>query len=266
MIQPTKISHQKTNLSMCTIIYVDKAESTNTLLSSSARQFDHGTVLAAHCQSAGRGQRGNKWESEPNKNLTFSLLLKPSTIVASRQFELSQIVSIAITRVLRSRLDSDKVCIKWPNDIYYADKKLCGILIENSLSGANIEQSIVGVGINVNQEQFRSDAPNPVSMFNIAGNTFDLDSLLEDIVTQIVDDFDNYELQPDSTTLAAKYRLLMWRAEGFWPYHDNITDSTFEGRIAAVAPTGHLTLATKGGAFHTYAFKEISFVIDEKRL
>lgn len=247
---------------MCTIIYVDETTSTNTLLASSAKQFDHGTVLAAHRQSHGRGQRGNSWEAEPNKNLTFSLLLKPSTIVASSQFELSQIVSIAITRVLRSRLETDEVRIKWPNDIYYRDKKLVGILIENTLSGANIDQSIVGVGINVNQERFLSDAPNPVSMLNIAGKTFDLDSLLEDIVTQIVDDFDQYELQPNPTTLAAQYRLLMWRAEGFWPYRDNTTDTVFEGRIAAVAPTGHLTLATKGGAFHTYAFKEVTFIID----
>lgn len=247
---------------MCTIIYVDETDSTNTLLAASATQLDHGTVVAAHRQRAGRGQRGNSWESEPNKNLTFSLLLRPRTIVASSQFELSQIVSIAITRVLRSKLDSDRVCIKWPNDIYYGDKKLVGILIENSLSGPNITQSIVGIGINVNQEQFLSDAPNPVSMLNISGRAFDLDSLLEDIATQIVDDFDQYELQPNPTTLAAQYRLLMWRAEGFWPYRDNNTDTVFEGRIAAVAPTGHLTLATRGGAFHTYAFKEVTFLID----
>lgn len=247
---------------MCTIIYVDQTESTNTLLSASAKQFEHGTVIAAHSQSNGRGQRGNSWESEPNKNLTFSLLLKPKTIVAASQFELSQIVSIAITRVLRSRLDSDKVCIKWPNDIYYEDKKLVGILIENTLSGANIDHSVVGIGINVNQEQFLSDAPNPVSMVNIAGKTFDLDSLLEDVAAQIIDDFDRYEQQPAPANLAAKYRLMMWRAEGFWPYRDNKTDTTFEGRVAAIAPTGHLTLATKGGAFHTYAFKEVTFIID----
>lgn len=248
---------------MCTIIYVDKAASTNTLLSSSAKQFDHGTVIAAHSQTQGRGQRGNHWESEPNKNLTFSILLRPSLIVAARQFELSQLVSISITRVLRSVLGSDDVRIKWPNDIYYGDRKLVGILIENSLAGASIEQSIVGIGINVNQQHFLSDAPNPVSMTNITGKTYDLDSLLEDVATQIVDDFDQYELQPNPATLAAQYRRLMWRAEGFWPYRDNVSDTVFEGRVAAVAPTGHLTLATKGGTFHTYAFKEVSFIIGE---
>ncbi|MCD8388468.1 MAG: biotin--[acetyl-CoA-carboxylase] ligase [Bacteroidales bacterium] len=246
---------------MCTIVYVDQAESTNSLLAASAKKFEHGTAIAAHSQTSGRGQRGNHWEAEPGKNLTFSVLLRPSTIMASHQFELLQLMAISVVKVLRNQLSTNEVCIKWPNDIYYRDKKICGILIENSLSGALIDQSIVGIGLNVNQEKFLSDAPNPTSMALIAGHLFDLDDLLEFLVTQIVNDFDEYETNPEPTSLAARYRFMMWRNEGFWPYRDNITGQNFHGRIAAIAPTGHLTLASQGGGFHTYAFKEVSAIL-----
>lgn len=246
---------------MCTIVYVDEADSTNNLLAKSASKFDHGTALAAHRQTAGRGQRGNYWESEPWKNLTFSILLKPLSIIASHQFELSQNVAISIVKVLRSQLDTDEVYIKWPNDIYYRDEKICGILIENVLSGNHIDRSIVGIGINVNQKEFVSDAPNPTSMYRIANKTFELDSLLEYLVTQIVADFDEYESKLNSTQLAARYRFLLWRGEGYWPYRDNLSGEYFDGRIAAIAPTGHLTLATRSGVFRTYAFKEISAIL-----
>lgn len=246
---------------MCAIVYVDYAESTNTMLARSAKKFEHGTCLAAHAQTSGRGQRGNHWESEPGKNLTFSVLLYPRAIVASRQFELSQIVSIALVKVLRSQLGTDDIHIKWPNDIYFHDKKICGILIENTISGSLITQSIVGIGLNVNQLTFVSDAPNPVSMSQIKGMHFDLDDLLEYVVTQIVSDFDEYEKNSDPATLASKYRRLMWRGEGYWPYYDHLHDTALTARIAAVAPTGELTLATEEGDFNTYAFKEVSFVL-----
>ncbi len=231
------------------------------MLARSAKKFEHGTCLAAHSQTSGRGQRGNHWESEPGQNLTFSVLLRPRTIVASRQFELSQIVSIAMVKVLRSQLGTDEIYIKWPNDIYYRDKKICGILIENSITGSQITQSIVGIGLNVNQCEFFSDAPNPVSMSQIKRTKFDLDDLLEFIVTQIVNDFDLYEDSSDPTILASRYRRLMWRAEGYWQYYDHKREMPIQARIAAVAPTGELTLATTNGDFHTYAFKEVSFVI-----
>lgn len=246
---------------MCTIIYVDEADSTNNVLAEKSSGLEHGTTLVAHRQSAGKGQRGNHWESEAGKNLTFSILLRPKRILASHQFELLQVVAISIVKVLRLKLDTDEIYIKWPNDIYYRDRKICGILIENTLSGAAIERSIVGIGINVNQDIFLSDAPNPVSMKQITGQTFDLDDLLEYFVSQVVCDFDRYEKTLNSTQLAARYRFMMWRGEGFWPYIDNITGQRIEARIAAVAPTGHLTLADRDGKVHTYAFKEVTAVL-----
>lgn len=179
--------------------------------------------------------------------------------MASTQFELSQLVSISIVKVLRRYLESDEVRIKWPNDIYYRDRKICGILIENFLTGVRIEQSVIGVGINVNQTSFVSEAPNPISLANITGYVYDLDKLLEDVVRQIVEDFDRYEANPDPATLAAKYRFMLWRNEGFWKFHDNVNGQDIEARIAAVAPTGLLTLATRDGSFRTFAFKEVTF-------
>lgn len=246
---------------MCTIVYVDEAASTNTLLASRISGFEHGSALAAHRQTAGRGQRGNSWESEPGKNLTFSVLLCPSAITASRQFELSQIVSLALVNVLREKLATEEVYVKWPNDIYYKDKKLAGILIENALTGPRIKHSIVGIGLNVNQQTFESDAPNPVSMTNITGETYELDSLLETIIRRIVEDFDAYEQNPAPIKLAACYRYLLWRGEGYWPYRDTASGSEFKARIAAISPTGHLTLAHESGAFRTYSFKEVDFVL-----
>lgn len=251
---------------MCTIVYVEEADSTNNMLASVATRFEHGTALAAHVQTAGRGQRGNRWESEPRKNLTFSVLLFPRGVVASRQFEISQVVALSVVKVLRSLLDTDDVCIKWPNDIYYRDKKLGGMLIENTLAGVSIDRSIVGIGINVNQTEFLSPAPNPISMAQIAGHEFDRDTVIEYLVTQIVNDFDAYEENPDAASLSARYRFMLWRSEGFWPYRDNINGDVFKARIAAVAPGGQLTLSTVTGTFRTFNFKEVSPVLDDSTI
>ncbi len=247
---------------MGTIFWVEEATSTNSVLAAAADRLEHGTAVAAHKQTAGRGQRGNSWESEPGKNLTFSLLLKPKALPAARQFEISQIVSIAVAQVLREELGTDDVKIKWPNDIYYKDKKIVGILIENSLTGAAIERSIAGIGINVNQATFHSDAPNPISMFAISGHERALSPLLARFVSRIVGDFDAYEAAPDPEVLSARYRAMMWRGEGYWPYRDCLTGETIQARIADVAPTGHLTLAPPAPAStRTYAFKEVAAIL-----
>ena len=246
---------------MANIIKVEEAGSTNTMLAA-LTDAPHGTALSARSQTAGRGQRGNSWEAAPGKNLTFSLLLRPETIPAARQFEISEIVAIAIARVLRRRLDTDRVRIKWPNDIYYDDLKICGILIENTLCGNYIERSIAGIGINVNQERFLSDAPNPVSMLNIAGHEFDLDRLLDETVSAIVGDFDAYSASPDTEALTSLYRSMLWRGDGFRPYRDNLAGEDIRARIVEVSPSGILTLETAAGELRSYAFKEVTALLE----
>ncbi len=247
-------------MSLPSIAWVDEAASTNTLLAARCADLAHGAVIAARRQTAGRGQRGNSWESEPDANLTFSLLLRPRTIMAARQFELSMLVSLGVCDAL-SRATGLDFKVKWPNDIYVGDKKICGILIENSLEGPRIGRSIAGIGINVNQQTFMSDAPNPVSLTNLTGRSFELDRLLSDVCRAIVERFDAYESAPDPERLTADYSALLWRATGFHRWLDAATGTEYDARIDRVAPDGMLTLVDRQNQQHVYAFKEVAAVL-----
>lgn len=237
------------------IEWVDECSSTSTLLLSRVASAPHGTVIAARAQTAGRGQRGNSWEAEPGRNLTFSLLLRPQKLVAARSFELSMIVAIAIAEVLEP-LAEHPVEVKWPNDIYVNSRKICGILIENAFCGNRIERSVAGIGVNVNQEQFLSDAPNPVSLKQLTLREFPLEPLLATLCSRIINDLEAYENNPDPEALSARYHNRLWRREGKHRWLDCITGEVLEAGIASVALSGHLTLTTTPP--RTYAFKEIS--------
>lgn len=240
--------------------WIEETESTNTLLSSCCDSLPSGVVICARRQSAGRGQRGNTWESEPYANLTFSMLLRPSVIEASRQFEMSMIVSIAVCDALE-KASGESFMVKWPNDIYAGDKKICGILIENSLAGRRISHSVVGIGINVNQRRFVSDAPNPVSLINLTRRSYDLESLLVSVCDTILRALETYESSPDPVALTAAYRSRLWRGEGFHRWHDVSRDEIFEAAIDDVAASGILTLKDRGESRRSYAFKEVSAVL-----
>jgi BirA family biotin operon repressor/biotin-[acetyl-CoA-carboxylase] ligase len=243
------------------IVKLDEATSTNSIAAQMGGDATHGTAVWTLNQTAGRGQRGNTWESEPGKNLTFSLVLRPWAISAAHQFELSMLVSIAIVRVLERHLER-KVLIKWPNDIYVDNKKICGILIENSLSGAQIERSIVGIGINVNQEKFCSDAPNPVSMRQFTGEEYELEGLLTEFVNEIIDSVDAYSDNCEPDELKALYESLLWRNDGkkhLW--FEAGSGATINAQIVGVDTTGLLTLSDSEGATHTYAFKEVAAIL-----
>ena len=267
------------------IIRLESGDSTNTVLGAMTDAVG-GTVVATRTQTAGRGQRGNSWESEPGRNLTFSMLLTTGW-PARRQFELSMLVALAIAdsidAAVLSRLsageDSNLCCgdseahaaippakVKWPNDIYVGDRKICGILIEHRLSGSKLERSIAGIGININQRRFVSDAPNPVSVVNLleeAGadaRPFDLDALLADVAARICTRINTYCLAAAESgeALKAEYMSRLWRADGA-EYPFALPDgTTFSAAIVDVASDGILTLT---GPRH-FAFKEVSFLID----
>ncbi len=220
-----------------------------------------GTVVAAHTQSAGRGQRGNTWESEPGANLTFSILLRPESIPAARQFELSMLVALAVARTVRSELadtpHASEVTVKWPNDIYVGNRKIAGILIENALCGPCIGHSIAGVGLNVNQTVFLSEAPNPVSLANIDGRRRQLSPLLYRLCHEILHAVENYNAADgQAAALRDEYLSLMWRRDGVHPFREPGGD-IFEAAIETVLPDGRLCLSN-GKA---YAFKEIIAVL-----
>lgn len=237
------------------VIRLGEVASTNTYLDrldNDALQPE-GCVVTTCSQSAGRGQRGNSWESEPGKNLTFSYLLRPVGVKPQEQFLLSQAASLAVVDVL-SRY-AEGFSVKWPNDIYYHDRKIAGILIEHTLSGEEITRTIVGIGLNVNQTVFRSDAPNPVSLSQITGDTHDLDSLLKALLDATVRRYRMCDVQRDR--LRADYMQRLYRKTGFYRYSDK--DGIFEAVVEDVLPDGRLVLRHCDGKIREYAFKEVSF-------
>ena len=212
------------------------------------------TTVYSSFQSAGRGQRGNSWESEAGKNLLFSFVVYPEFLEAHRQFYLSQVTALALHDVLSSYTEG--ISIKWPNDIYWKDKKICGMLIENDLSGHNLYCSIIGIGINLNQTVFRGDAPNPVSLFQIIGKEVDR----EEVLHRFLSIFYRYYLsllQEEHEDIRARYQSALYRREGYHGYKDE--SGEFEACIHDIESTGHLLLALRDGSIRRYAFKEVSY-------
>ena len=233
------------------ITHIDETDSTNRWLrnctggQSSCAIHE---VVWADYQTAGRGQGTNTWESERGKNLTFSILLHPVDLPANRQFLLSMQVSLAICEALSEHIGD--LSIKWPNDIYWRNAKIAGILIENSLQGNVIRDSIIGVGLNVNQRQFLSDAPNPVSMWQICEHETDREQLLKDILAAL-DRLLGQEVRE-------RYLSMLYRRKGFHPYVDK--DGAFMAELEDVEDDGHLLLCDDSGGRRRYAFKEVMFI------
>lgn len=243
------------------IIRLDTVGSTNTYISTLPPDTRAGTAVIAREQTGGRGQRGNSWESEPGSNLTMSVLLRPNQVSAREQFMVSEAVALAVARTAsRFAGGRQQVKVKWPNDIYAGDMKISGILIENALRGMTIERSIAGIGLNVNQERFYSDAPNPVSIHMLTGEVTPLDEVERELLGNIRE-MCGY-LHPERyDELHAMYCAQLWRADGFYPYTDAATGARFEARIKSIAPTGHITLEEADGTERTYAFKEVQAVM-----
>ena len=242
-------------------IKVSQTASTNTYLSRLAATLPGGTVIYTPCQTAGRGQKGNSWESEDGKNLTFSLLLKRPPVKARDQFYLSEAAALAVVEALAAEA-GDGFSVKWPNDVYWQDKKACGMLLENSLDGTDIATCIVGIGINVNQERFVSDAPNPVSLINITGQEHDLMALLKRVcsrIEQLVNSLGDEDARQD---LHQRYMTALYRNDGQLHPWEDAEGSHFMASVAGIAPDGTLTLEHEDGTRHDYLFKQVKHIIN----
>lgn len=240
------------------ILRVAETASTNSLLRELVikESLAEGSVVVADFQTAGRGQIGNTWESEAGKNLMFSLVLYPTCIPANRQFLISQIAALSVKEALD--LYADHITVKWPNDIYWKDKKICGTLIENDLTGIHISRSISGTGVNLNQERFLSDAPNPVSLCQITGNQYDPREILEQIMEKVTE---YYQLLKENRTevLETRYKEALYRKEGLHLFRDK--DGDFRARIADIEPNGRLILEDEDGQTRGYLFKEVEYIL-----
>ncbi len=246
-------------------IKVSQTASTNTYLSRLAATLPGGTVIYTPSQTAGRGQKGNSWESEDGKNLTFSLLLKRPPVKARDQFYLSEAAALAVVEALSAEA-GDSFTVKWPNDVYWQDKKACGMLIENSLDGSDIATSIVGIGINVNQEHFLSDAPNPVSLINITGREHDLMALLKRVcscIEQLVESLGDADARTD---LHQRYMAALYRNDGQLHPYEDAAGNRFMAMVTGIAPDGTLTLRHEDGTTHDYLFKEVRHIINDTML
>ncbi len=229
-------------------MYIKATNSTNSLMKEmlAKGEWPEGErFLYTGYQTAGRGQTGNSWESEADKNLLCSILLPPN----KNLYFLNIAVGVAIIRLI-----SEPLTIKWPNDIYWRDKKLAGILVENAIIGNEVKYSIAGIGLNLNQTKFVSDAPNPVSLKQITGKEYDIErlmSLLFETVQSV--------LNESEQEVWAYYKSHLYRREGFWPFVDK--NGTFEAHISDVLPTGEIILCDRQGKERIYEFKQIRYVL-----
>lgn len=236
-------------------MYIKETDSTNSYLRALLHQqsLPEGFIVRTDFQTSGKGQKGNSWESERGKNLLFSILLLPTHLAIENQFVISQLISIAVKKTLDKY--SVGFSVKWPNDIYYFDKKIGGILIENIIQGSIIKSMIAGIGLNVNQEKFESDAPNPVSLMQITGKRTALIPLLKDIYKNIMELY----LHTDKEKIAIIYAESLYRKDDFHLYKAG--GEEFRARIVKVHPDGKLELETTGAEKREYYFKEVTFVV-----
>lgn len=251
-------------------VFLDTADSTMSY--ASAHQHDLGdmTMVSVHQQQAGRGQRGNSWESQPGKNLTVTLFRRPALDDTSiplpvRQFRISEATALAVADTLADH--GITATLKWPNDIYVGNLKICGILIEHSVLGCSIANSRIGIGFNVNQREFESEAPNPVSMTRITGREYSLPAVLDSL---------SFHLERRLGNLAdvhTEYLTRLWRHDGamypFRPRKSNLSAShvqaddpdIFLARIDGVAPDGIISLITRDNRTMHFSFKELEFIL-----
>lgn len=222
---------------------------------------DEDLVAVAGYQSAGRGMGTNRWESEPGSNLLFSILIHPTWLRPVDQYVLSMAHALALYDVLSARTEG--ISIKWPNDIYWQDRKISGTLIEPAIRGGVLADMVIGTGLNVNQLRFLSDAPNPVSLRQITGAEHDLSSLLDEIIvrTQYYVDIAEREYAAGgvSPTILSAYHSHLYRRSGFYTYED--PSGRFEAEIAEVLPHGLLVLRLRDGELRQYNVKQVRFVL-----
>lgn len=246
------------------LIQLEQTDSTNRYLTSLCDErhdnVEPFTTVMADYQSAGKGQRGNSWESEAGANLTFSFVLYPSFLSAKKQFVISQIVSLGIVNVLRKYVD-EGISIKWPNDIYYHDKKICGMLVEVYLEGMNLGRCVCGIGLNVNQEVFLSNAPNPVSLCKIIGRKVDRMTLLYGVMEEIQGLYSKLKEDNEAVgkELSKYYFQHLYRKEGYHRYKDK--NGEFMAKLIQVEPDGRLLLEDDDQNQRSYLFKEIQYII-----
>jgi BirA family biotin operon repressor/biotin-[acetyl-CoA-carboxylase] ligase len=239
------------------IIRLDEIDSTNNYLKQLSREqpLAEGTVVIAEFQTGGRGQQGNSWFSSKGDNLLFSLLLLPMNLPANEMFVISCITSLAIEKALSHFVDN--ICIKWPNDIYWNDKKMGGILIENNLQEGSVKSAVIGIGLNINEKSFPDNLPNPVSLRQITKTEYDKMKIFDIFLHNFFALYHQLK-RGEKFEIKEEYMQKLYRSNGYFWFEDN--NGKFSAKIVDVLSSGHLILKTKEKEEKKYAFKEVQFL------
>lgn len=212
------------------------------------------TAIVTEFQTKGRGQRGNYWVSEAGQNLLFSIIVHPTEIPIKEQFILSQAVSLALREVVS--LYCEPVSIKWPNDIYVGNKKVAGILIENSIREKKIETAIIGIGLNVNQLEFEG-VPNPTSLRAESGHELNKDEVLAQFLSRFRQLYG--EMSTNAVAIRSEYKARLYEYGKMRQYKD--ATGIFSGQIIDVDADGQLLIADANGDLRRYYFKEVEYLL-----
>lgn len=246
------------------ILILEQAESTNTLLLERAkanRELPQLYSIVAREQTAGRGQRGSSWEVKAGENLTFSFLIRSAGLLPKDQYAVSEFAAYGVMKTLARYLpeeDKKRLSIKWPNDIYYDNSKIAGILIEHSITGTHIDFSVVGIGINLNETEFPEHLPNPISLKQITGQSYDI----EEVHARLMKRF-GFMLEPlllgNFSEVHQRCKSNLYRRHGLHQYQD--ANGIFWAEVRDLQPTGELVLLTQAGELRSYHFKEVSIIL-----
>lgn len=237
------------------LVFVPECHSTNDLALKLCQQssIPEGTLVITLNQTKGRGQRGNTWEAEPGKNITLSLVLKPTFLAVKDQFYLNIISSLAVLDYLTTRT-SQTVKVKWPNDVMAGNRKICGILIENQVRGSSFTSVVVGIGLNINQQHFSVDTATSLSL--ITGQPYDLQTELEALLQALEARYLQLRQQKLALLKEAYTDAMYWLRES---RTFSSSQETFDGRLTGIDDSGKL-IVNSGDTVRSFAIKEVSFV------
>jgi len=240
------------------ILTLDTIPSTNTYLQEllTHERPSEGTTVITHNQTSGRGMNTNRWESESGKNLTFSFVLYPHFLPPENQFLLNQAISLGVTDLIFALIPC-KITVKWPNDIYIDEKKVCGILIQNSVQGRRFDFMIAGIGLNVNQKTFSPDLPNPVSLIHHTGALHDMNALFSSLLSYLDNRYDmlqsGKQKRINDDYIQRLYRFGEWHS---YLVHGKKTDA----KISGINSYGQLMLENREGAHWNCDLKEVVYL------
>ena len=240
------------------IKWFDTLDSTSSELLRHIGDYDNLSVVAAVNQTAGRGQRGNRWFSAPGDNLTFSLLLRPESLPAREVMALTCFATLAVREALLK--EGVPAVIKWPNDIYVGKRKICGMLVENGLDGADIAWSVIGIGINLNQTEFPGGVLNPTSLKRLTGKTYDPAAFLESLCHGLESWLPYLQTEESRKGLRGIYEQDLFQKNLLARYREIATGKEFMGKILGITPEGLLRIEAEGRE-RTFGFKEVSYIL-----